>query len=794
MWSSREWGRPRIGRDEVWQALLARRQRAVEGAGGITLLEGDGGVGKSTFLGLFAQDSNAAGFRTVTAKASWVDDPPPFRLIGDVLRALAVTGHSPRGGARPTVSVSAPPERGLGSSGDQLRHLPMDSLGATTDDPHSELASDQLRLLGSLADPLLTAARSSPLLILLDDLHWCDEASRGFLQYLLPRIESLPVWILASCTPAHPKDRLRPDPLAALRARPDVDRLTLRKLTEGEVQEFIHWVLPQKPLREVEVRRLYTSSQGVPSRVMQLLLPAGTLAVAGEGSEAGVDEQERWLGELDASARRLLNLALVAGPEFSLQDLASAAGLDEEATVELFEQFAKAGLIHELEDGRFAFDRDDTRDRLYAKLGPRLLRGYHQKIAESLIKSGQSDIKAVYALARHTYLGGMLPEAVEYNRRAAAYAAERYQPGTSLLYLRLALEALSRTPNRDPETEIELRLEIAGQQVRQGETEGAERSLEEVRNSPRLWKATTRVERALYGVYLARVLADTGRWDEAEKALGAIEADPLGEAPGDLRRSAQRLRGEILFYRADYPGALAAYEAALLIARVGGNPGEIAADSIRRATALCMIAGREPEAIEEFRGAIARLLELGDRVEAAFGCLCMGAQLTAMGRSDEARDALQRSVQISEAAHDIRRSGWAHLNLAELEFGLERWTPAGQEAHRARASFEQVDDALGVARAALVEGRLALLQGQLDVAQRCFDAARSIFRAHDLKADEMEVDLRAAELELARHDELGARQRLVRLLENGLAKLRPDLIEDGRRIGQRLGPPLLVLG
>ena len=102
-----ESGRPRIGRDGIWQALLARRQRAVEGAGGLTLLEGGGGIGKSTFLALFAQDSIAAGFRVVNAKASWVDDPPPFRLIGDVLKALAASTQSPRAGARPPASVSA---------------------------------------------------------------------------------------------------------------------------------------------------------------------------------------------------------------------------------------------------------------------------------------------------------------------------------------------------------------------------------------------------------------------------------------------------------------------------------------------------------------------------------------------------------------------------------------------------------------------------------------------------------------------------------------------------------------
>jgi hypothetical protein len=328
VWSSRGWGRPRIGRLEVWDALLARRQRVVEGAGGLTLLEGDGGVGKSTFLSLLSDDSATAGFRVVSTKASWIEDPPPFRMIGDALKALG-TGIIPVP-SRPQLAPSAGPIGFLPAlSSEGGRFPPMDSLGATTDDAHSELASAQLRLLGSLAEPLLTASQSSPVLVALDDLHWSDEASRGFLVYLLPRITTKPIWIVATCTSADSRPRGRPDPLATLRNRPEVTRMSLRPLSPAEIQEFVEWVLPQKSFQEEGLRHLHTESEGVPSRVVQLLFPSAARARPSHGADLLPADDERRLVDLDPLARRLLNLALVAGPEFSLGELADAAGLDE---------------------------------------------------------------------------------------------------------------------------------------------------------------------------------------------------------------------------------------------------------------------------------------------------------------------------------------------------------------------------------------------------------------------------------------------------------------------------------
>lgn len=793
MWSAGNRTRPRIGRPEAWQALIGRRQSAQRGKGGLTLLEGRDGVGKSTFLSLISEEAHAAGFRVATGKASRLDDPPPFRIIGDALRLIWGPTSTP---------MAVPPSDAAAGSGAFLpgiasegaRFAPMDPLGAMTDDAHSELTSDRLRLMGALAQPFLEAARRAPLLVILDDLSWADEASLTFLAFLLPQIVAEPIWILAGVPTRDPAEPPGADPLAAVRGRLEVDRISLRPLSEQETGEFVRWAFPLLTPEPSEVRRLHTASSGIPSQVVQLVSASQLVRPADDDADAPEGAPAPGLDRLESEARRLLHYAAVEGMEFSVGVIAPAAGLDDAQAGQYVERFVGLGIVRELDEGRYAFESDDLRQRIYAELTSVRRRILHKKIAEALERLGTNDVTTAYALARHAFLGRMDRAAVEYNQRAAAVAARAYQPRVALTYLQQALEALRRSGANDPKTELSLRLEVAVQHAHVGEPAAAGAALEEIRSSDRLWSSASPADRALLSVYRARVMADEGRWDDAERSLEEIPAGLAWEGPAELRRAALRLHGEILFYRGKYAEALSAHDAALAIARRSEAPRDVAAESIRRATALSMLPGREAEALEDFRTAIDRLVELGDAAEASFGALCLGAHLSVQGRPEEARIELQRSVVLSESAHDLRRSGWAHLNLGDLEFGLGHADAASEQLRRARECFDRVEDALGRARAALSDGRLALARGEHGGAQQDFEVARAIFADRNLNADEIEVDLRVAELELARHDSESARRRLVRLQEEGLVRLRPDLVEEGRRIARVLGPPEIAFG
>ncbi|MCI4339762.1 MAG: tetratricopeptide repeat protein, partial [Thermoplasmata archaeon] len=576
-------------------------------------------------------------------------------------------------------------------------------------------------------------------------------------------------------------------PLALLRARKDAEHLLLRPLSEPEIEEFARWAAPHRKFRPNELHRLFVDSSGSPTKLTQLIFPPGAPKPRTDGKKVSETDVELGVGELSAEARRLLNFAVVAGGEFSLELLANAAGVDEERAVEHVERFVELGFVREIELGRFGFTQEEFRFRLYSELLGLRVRLYHQRLAEALQRNGGTDPATVYALAQHTYLGRLDELAVKFNRQAAELAAGSFQPGAALPYLHQALESLRRFSPDDTTTELSLRLDIALQQARSGELAPAERTLRDIRGSDRLWKAARPVDRGLLAVYRARVLADLGQWDAAELALKEVPPDLEAAGPSGLRLSALRLKGEVLYYRGSYPEALAAHDAALAVAEGAGQAREAAAESIQRATVLSMLPGREAEALEVFRTAIDRLVSLGDPTEASYAALSLGALLASQGRSEEARSALRRAIDLAETAHDLRRSGWAYLNLADLEFGEGRTDDAAEYIRKARTGFEQVSDSLGQARANLTEGRLALAKGELSVAQQAFEVAQSIFRNQNLEADELEVGLRRAELDLARNDAPAARGRYHELEKAGLDRLRPDLVVDWRKLGARLG-------
>ena len=250
MWSA--WNRtvPRIGRHEIWTALLQRRQKARASVGGLTILAGAEGIGKTTFLEALVEDSRAAGFRVATARASPVEHPAPFTLISDALVPLRAL----RAPARP----EAGPAPGEGPS--SIAFLPAldrepvsltaaDPLRATEEGGRSEQASDRFRLMTSLAEPFLRAARSLPLLVALDDLQWSDEASLELLLFLLPQIDHLPIWIAATADLSRARRANPGTPLARLGPHPGVDRVELRPFDAAEVAEFAQWAAPHRARR-----------------------------------------------------------------------------------------------------------------------------------------------------------------------------------------------------------------------------------------------------------------------------------------------------------------------------------------------------------------------------------------------------------------------------------------------------------------------------------------------------------------------------------------------------------------
>ncbi len=789
---------PPIGRIEVWDALLRRREQARAGSGGITFLEGTNGVGKTSFYEALVHDSRRAKFRVYRGRAAPLENPPPFLVLQEAILRPDVDEepeeltelHAPVVPYVGTFGAAGVPLGLLPEAGEGPANLPpmAAQLLSSVEGPVGHQSSRQ-RLLEGFAEPLFRSAARGPVLLALDDLHFADPATLEFLGYLAPRLSARPLWVFATMAPVDRSPVGLGTAVEQWTASQQAERLLLRPLSEREVPEFVRWVDPKREVRTPEVSRWFEATGGVPILLEQVV--RGREAVLHRGARAAEEHRlsldpRSLLAEVTEPELRLLTVAAVAGREFSFPLLMKAMAREEESLAESIERLVTLGLLREKPGELFEFLREDVRFELYSRLtGPRL-RILHRRVGEAIEALGTSDLATVFALARHYYLGRVDAKAREYNRRAGDFARRAHTANIALVHFEQALEAHRRALTEDLVGELDLVLQIAVEREHIGELKRAEQLLRETLARSEVLTSATPDQQALIGLLLGRILADQGRWDQADRSvIGALPSVARAKDPL-LKVYALRLRGEILFYRAEYAEALRHHEEALRAAEAARNDREVAIQRVRLANVLSMTQGRADEALQSYLEAGRTLREMGDNAEAAYAYLCHGVVLAQHGEVERGLEDLSVAAELAERAHDLRRLGWVHFNIADLERMRRRLPEAEDHNRQARTLLEGIGDRFGLGQTYLNEGKLRLLGGEPELAVRALEEAGQLFREEKLPGDEVEVVLRLAEVDLAREQIGSARAKLNELEERALSRLRPDLVDDYRALDRRV--------
>jgi DNA-binding CsgD family transcriptional regulator len=357
-----------VGRDSELERLTASMERARRGEGAILLVSGEAGVGKT-------------------------------RLIAELARreadALVLSGSASQGGSAPYGAVVAA-LRGrlradpgaLDGSGPLLPHLAMvlPELGTPA------AVSDQPTLVEAIRGVLAHFASDQPVLMVLDDLHWSDEATLEMLSAIAQPIGELSVLVVAVYrSDGLPRDhgvrRLRHE----LRRAGRLDELALGPLGPDEVAAVLASELNAAPAPSL-VRSVYDSTQGTAFFVEELaaaLLVSGALKTGGQGLELDRDSEipipdtvrDAVLiraSELSEDGSAAAQAAAVAGETFDL-DLVGALS-SPEGVAELLER----GLAREHDVGTAAFRHALTREALYADVPWMRRRALHRAIAEAI--------------------------------------------------------------------------------------------------------------------------------------------------------------------------------------------------------------------------------------------------------------------------------------------------------------------------------------------------------------------------------------------------------------------------
>lgn len=445
---------PFAGRAAELALLDDVRTQADGGRLQVALLGGEPGVGKTSLAAQWARTAHRKG--AAVAFGSCLDglNVPYLPWITALGHLVAHAAETALASLRP-VQVGA--LRGL---------LPRESERLAAGEAVEAGAETERYLLFEAVSALLSSMSSeSPIVIVLDDLHWADAASLDLLRHLVVTAAGLRVAVVAThrdvdVARGHPLTAL----LAELRREPAVTRVGLRGLADGEVMELIEvaagFELPPEGIALAHT--LCRETDGNPFFTVELLRhlsDTGVLQLEADGRYALVGDIEKL--SLPASVReviadrvarlgeeplRVLSTAAVIGQEFDLDVLAAATEVDEDRLIEILEGAATVALVTESSDspGRFRFVHALIAHTLAQDLGPTRRQRKHLRIAQALETLGAERAGRLAELAHHweAVSGADTGRARYFARRAGEAALASLAPVDAIGWFSRALELL----------------------------------------------------------------------------------------------------------------------------------------------------------------------------------------------------------------------------------------------------------------------------------------------------------------------------------------------------------------
>lgn len=688
---------PLAGRRAELAELLGWLESAARGHGGLVLLYGEAGVGKSRLLRELAANAQWRGVRTAWGRCYELAAPPAYQPLVEVLRA-----HLP---ALTDAPLSPLWRREL------ARLLPELAAGPPLPPPARQ--GEAGHLLEAIARAFAALAVAGPLLLLLEDAQWMDAASLEALRYLLPRLAEMPLLVVVSVR----GEELAGQPatvLAAMERTHLTRRLDLGRLDAEATAELIQRALDLPRPAPRFSARLYAETEGNPFFLVETLLAliqegtlvrdeAGGWSTPWDGSTADYAELPlpagvaqsiaHRLARLPPAALELLQLAAVIGRNVDFRLWLAAGGCPEGELLAVGDELCARGLFlaaagksatsgHPFPAAAdYAFAHDLIRRMAYRRLPAPRRRAYHRRVAEALQRLAP-DQPAI--LAYHWTQAEVWDQATGAHRRAGDQARAVYAHAAAAAHYTQALEAMDRLPG-PPDLE----------------------------------------ER--YSLLLARETAYDLLGDRPAQQQDLLSLQALAAALGGKDRQTEVALRRAAYANAtgDYPGAIAAARESIGLAHPLGDRGREALACLHWGKALWY-----QGAWEEARAHLRRTLDLARNARlpsiVADGHLHLGQVLLDQGNYAEAGEQFARASDLYREAGDARGHGAALENLGRLRRLQGDYRGAQAYFEQALGIFGQVGDRQGECRAWQCLGSVAINRGDHDEAESCLERALRI--------------------------------------------------------------------
>lgn len=436
---------PFVGRQHELARLLHYLESARQGQGGVVLVAGEPGIGKTRLVTELAERARSQGFRLLYGRAYESEGMPPYlpiiEALTDYVRSCPQEELKRQlGDSAAVVSLLVPAVPSL------LPDLPASS----PLDPERE----RYRLFESVCDFLLNIARSSNngLLFCLDDLHWADRPTLQLLTHLARKLGAEALLVVGTYRTIelgirHPLS----DTLADLSRERLYERLQLTTLSPEEAAILIEGVSAVTPSAAV-VEAIYNETEGNPFFIEETVrhlrseghdLASPRPVVADWGIPEGVRQViGKRLSRLSIVANRALQAGAVLGEGFKFEVIGAVTGIDAAPLMDALDEALDAGLLREEGDG-YSFTHALIRQTLYDQLNLPRRQRLHFLAAQALeLHYSPSIDEHAAELAYHLRLSGPLADSnalVKYCLQAGSRALQALAYDEAVTYYRAVL-------------------------------------------------------------------------------------------------------------------------------------------------------------------------------------------------------------------------------------------------------------------------------------------------------------------------------------------------------------------
>jgi class 3 adenylate cyclase len=439
---------PFVGREEELGVLARRWERARAGEGQLVLIVGEPGLDKSRLIEEFHKwlaetphtwtewsASQLLQNTPLHPVAEWgrlrfgADAPAEQRFadLENTLRAIGLDPgeHTPL--LAPLVDIPLPPERAASFPPEELRR----------------------RQLAAMTALFLAGARSQPVILAFEDLHWADPTSLDLMRALAERGSQAPLLLLAT---ARPEFR----PLWSLRSHHSI--VSLRPLDRAGVAQMVGELSARHALSREVVEGVTERTGGVPLFVEEV-----TRLLLERGEQGGVQAipptlQQSLAARLDrlGPAREVVQIGAVLGRDFAYRLLRDVAVLDEPALQASLDRLADADLLFvegAPPNAGYRFKHALIQDAAYDSLLKSRRQALHRRAAELLRDDPERAAAEPEVIAHHFTQGGLDDLAIEWWGKAGDQSLRRSAFQEAIAHLGKAIEMADKTvvvsPRRD---------------------------------------------------------------------------------------------------------------------------------------------------------------------------------------------------------------------------------------------------------------------------------------------------------------------------------------------------------